>query len=137
MNGEIKGWVSKEFETLCLKSKRLKGRFLITMSDLSEQPEKSIWLATGSRANAKAVYRMLRNEKFDKGIILSAHRDAVGLRSQGGVLLAVQDTMAANYSTHTETAGLGYNCDKTLSEPCPLLADRIDRGFYSALAGYR
>jgi len=85
------------------------------MSDLSDQPEKSIWLAAGSRANAKAVYRMLHNEKCSKESILGAHRHAVGARAQGNqVLLAVQDTMAVNYGTHTRTEGLGYNCEQTL-----------------------
>jgi len=114
VNGEIKEWVRKEFGTLRLQSKRLESRFLMTMSDLSEQPEKSIWLATGSRANAKAVYRMLKNEKFIKESILSAHRDAVGERGQGQVLLAIQDTMSVNYNTHTKTVGLGYNCEQSL-----------------------
>jgi len=114
VNGEIKEWVRKEFKTLCLHSKRLESRFLMTMSDFSDQPEKSIWLAAGSRANAKAVYRMLGNEKFRKESILSAHRDAVQERGKGRVLLAIQDTMAVNYNTHTKTAGMGYNCEQTL-----------------------
>jgi len=125
MNREIKCWVAKEFETLCLKSKRLESRFLMAMSDLSDQPGKSICLATGSRANAKAVYRMLANEKFTKESILSAHRDAVCERSQDQVLLAIQDTMSVNYSTHTQTAGMGYNCEQTLGlnvHSCLLLA---------------
>jgi len=85
------------------------------MSDLSEQPEKSIWLASGSRANAKAVYRMLGNEKCDKESILASHREAVAQRSEEiEVLLAVQDTMAVNYAGHRKTEGLGYNCEQTL-----------------------
>jgi len=117
MNGEIREWVREEFKTLCLKSKRLESRFKKTMSDLSEQPEKSIWLATGSRANAKAVYRMLKNEKFDKESILAAHRESVGGRieeEQIPLLLAIQDTMSVNYGTHTQTEGMGYNCEQTL-----------------------
>ena len=81
---------------------------------MSDHPDQSIWLATGSRANAKAVYRMLGNDKVSKELVLSAHRDASGERGQGQVLLAIQDTMAANYSTHTKTAGLGYNCEQSL-----------------------
>jgi len=115
MNGEMKRWVDKEFETLCFNSKRLESRFRMVMSDLSDQPEKSIWLATGSRTNAKAVYRMLANEKVDTESILSAHRDAVSERScESQTLLAIQDTMAVNYDTHTKTEGLGYNCEQTL-----------------------
>ena len=89
----------------------------MVMSDLSEQPEKSIWLASGSRANAKAVYRMIANEKLTKESILSAHRDAVSERSaEEQVLLAVQDTMSVNYNGHTETKGLGYNCEQSLGK---------------------
>jgi len=87
----------------------------MTMGDLSDQPEKSVWLASGSRTNAKAVYRMLGNEKLEKSSILAAHRDAMEVRSEElQVLLAVQDTMAVSYATHTKTEGLGYNCEQTL-----------------------
>ena len=112
MKGEIKEWVEKEFKTLQFKSLRLERRFKMAMSNLSEQPDKSIWLASGSRSNAKAVYRMLANEKCDKESILSAHRDAIEVRNESKVMLAVQDTMSVNYKTHTKTSGLGYNCEK-------------------------
>jgi hypothetical protein len=108
----IKEWIKEEFKTLDFKSERLEKRFMKTMTDLSEQPDKSIWLASGSRANAKAVYRMLNNEKCTKDSILSSHRDAVEARNESAVLLAVQDTMSVNYGTHTKTEGLGYNCEK-------------------------
>jgi hypothetical protein len=115
VNGEIKGWVSNEFKTLTFKSKRLERRFKMTISDLSDQPDKSIWLASGSRANAKAVYRMLSNEKVDRESILAAHRDATSSRCfENSVLLAVQDTMAVNYNGHTKTKGMGYNCEQSL-----------------------
>ena len=115
INIMINEWVANEFKTLNLYSKRLEERFKITMSFLSDQPDKSIWLASGSRANAKAVYRMLSNEDCDKTNILSAHRDAVGERcTDHQILLAIQDTMSVNYNTHKKTEGLGYNCEQTL-----------------------
>ena len=115
MSGVVKGWVLEEFKSLDLKSVRLENRLNIAMSDLSDQPDASIWLASGSRANAKAVYRMLTNDKFEKESILSAHRDAAAARSsEYPVLLAVQDTMSVNYSTHTKTEGMGYNCEQSL-----------------------
>jgi len=50
---------------------------------------------------------MLKNDKFDKESILGAHRDAAAARSgEYPVLLAVQDTMSVNYSTHTKTEGM-------------------------------
>jgi hypothetical protein len=114
MNGEVNGWIEKEFETIHFRSKRLERRFKVVMSDLSEQPEKSIWLASGSRANAKAVYRMIGNEKFSKEEILAAHRTATKGRNEEKVLLAVQDTMAVNYKEHEKTKGMGYNCEQVL-----------------------
>jgi len=115
LNGVIKQWIEKEFRTLCLKNKRLERRFMKTMSDLSEQPGKSIWLASGSRANAKAVYRMLKNEDFTKESVLTAHREAsIERGAESKILLAVQDTMAVNYAGHGNTEGLGYNCEQTL-----------------------
>jgi len=114
MNGEIKEWVAKEFSGLCFGSVRLERRFKKTMSDISEYPEKSIWLSSGSRSNAKAVYRMLGNERFDKKEILSAHRNAVDIRNEEKILLAVQDTMSVNYSTRENTEGMGYNCEQAL-----------------------
>lgn len=112
MEGRIKEWIAEEFKTLNLKSKRLEKRFMKSMSDLSEQPEKSIWLASGSRTNAKAVYRMIANEKCEKESILRAHREAVNKRNEESELLAIQDTMSVNYGGHGKTVGLGYNCEK-------------------------
>jgi len=115
MNVKLKSWVEKEFETLKLNNQRLERRFKKVMKDLSEHPDKSIWLASGSRTNAKAVYRMLKNEDFTKESILSAHREATAVRSDyAPVLLAIQDTMSVNYAGHSKTEGMGYNSEKTL-----------------------
>ena len=114
MSSVVNEWVKREFESLKFKSKRLVERFLVTMTMLFEHPDKSIWLAAGSRSNAKAIYRMLANDNLARENILSAHHDAVETRFESGVLLAVQDTMSANYGTHEKTEGLGYCCDQTL-----------------------
>ena len=114
MRGKIKEWVSKEFETLKMKSARLERRFKMVMSDLSDQPDKSVWLASGSRANAKAVYRMIANPKCTKESILTAYREAVKIRNEEAILLSIQDTMCVSYEGHTKTEGLGYSSEKTL-----------------------
>ena len=74
-------WIEEEFKTLDFRSKRLEKRFKKTMSDISEEPEKSIWLTSGSRSQAQAVYRMIAKEKCRKEEIISAHREAIGVRS--------------------------------------------------------
>jgi hypothetical protein len=117
LNGEVNSWVEKEFQTIDFGSKRLEKRFLKVMNDLAQEPEKSIWLASGNRVNAKAAYRMIGNEEFTKESILSAHRNATNTRNNqtnNNILLAVQDTMAVNYDSHKKMVGLGYNCDKSL-----------------------
>ena len=114
MRGKIKEWVEKEFETLKMKSARLERRFKMVMSDLSEQPDKSIWLTSGSRTNAKAVYRMIANPKCTKESILSAHREAVKVRNEEKILLAIQDTMCVSYEGHKKTEGMGYSSEETL-----------------------
>jgi hypothetical protein len=110
--------LQKEFSKIDFKSKRLESRFIKTMEKLSRQPDKSIWLSMGSRSESKAVYRMFANEKLDKDEILNAHRDATKQRilalPDNKIILVIQDTMSVNYSGHTETEGMGYNCEKTL-----------------------
>jgi len=124
MQPRVQGWVRNEFATLVTGSKRLFTRFLIVMTMLSEQPDKSAWLAAGSRGQAKAAYRMLANKDLTADAVISAHRDAISARmaetnakrGQNGretVLLAVQDTMSVNYDGHKKTEGLGFTGNNT------------------------
>jgi hypothetical protein len=107
--------IEQEFADIDLESKRLGKRFVKSMGKMAEQPDKSIWLSSGSRSEAKAVYRMLGNEKLDRQEILRCHREAT-IERMGGhdVILAIQDTTSVNYENHTKMEGLGYNCDKAL-----------------------
>ena len=89
--------MEQEFTGIDFGSIRLSERFKKTMGNLMEQPDKSIWLCSGSRSEAKAVYRMLGNEKFDSKEILRCHREATIERmSEYSVILAVQDTTSVN-----------------------------------------
>jgi hypothetical protein len=64
------------------------------MKTLAKQPDASIWEASADRAEARAVYRMLGNEGFDRGEIIRAHREATLRRMSGydGTIFSVQDT---------------------------------------------
>ena len=107
--------LQEEFKNLDFKSKKLEDRFKKSIEILSEQPDKSIWLASGSRSEAKAIYRMLGNEKTDIQEILRSHKESTKARISGmPVILAIQDTMCVNYNGHTKTKGMGYNCEKFL-----------------------
>lgn len=108
--------INKEFATIEFNSKRLKDRFIKTMRKLEKDPQHSILSTMGSRSEAKAVYRMLGNEKFSWQEIHRVHKESTIERMvscQEQIILAVQDTTAVNYHTHTKTKGLGYNCEKT------------------------
>jgi hypothetical protein len=104
-----------EFAGLDFHSVRLVERFVRSMETVARQPDKSIWEASENRAEAKAIYRMLANESFDRQEIHRAHREATIRRmsAYGGTILAVQDTTAVNYNTHLKTEGIGYISDKT------------------------
>jgi hypothetical protein len=53
-----------EFAGLDFNSARIEGRFIRAMETLAGQPDKSIWPGGGNRAEAKAIYRMMGNEKL-------------------------------------------------------------------------
>jgi hypothetical protein len=108
--------MEEEFAGLDFHSIRLEDRFIQTMETLCKQPDKSIWEASKNRAEAKAIYRMLGNDAFDREEIIKAHREATLRRmaDYGGTILAVQDTTGVNYNTHLKTEGIGYISDKTM-----------------------
>ncbi|MDR2632630.1 MAG: IS4 family transposase [Treponema sp.] len=108
--------LEEEFAGLDFHSVRLEQRFVRTMETLVQRPDASIWEASENRAEAKAIYRMLGNEDFDRQEIIRAHREATIRRMvrYGGPILAVQDTTGVNYNTHLKTEGIGYISDKTL-----------------------
>src|SRR5262249_19353241 len=59
-------------------------------------------------AAAKAAYRFWDNERVLPEAILSAHRDSArGRLPASGPVLAIQDTTALDWTTHTATSGLG------------------------------
>jgi hypothetical protein len=108
--------MEEEFAGLDFHSLRLEERFVRTMETLIQQPGASIWEASEDRAEAKAIYRMLGNEDFDREEILRVHREATLRRmaGYGGTILAVRDTTGVTYNTHVKTEGIGYISDKTL-----------------------
>ena len=105
-----------EFAELDFNSKRLERRFIKSMETLSRQPEASIWVCSENRAEAKAIYRMLGNENFDREEILQTHRKQTVRRMVQAkeTILLVQDTTSLNYNTHLKTKGIGYISDTTL-----------------------
>ena len=68
--------MSEEFAGIDFNSSRLEKRFTRTKETLSEQPDKSIWLCSENRTEAKAIYRMLSNDGLNRKEILGVHKEA-------------------------------------------------------------
>jgi hypothetical protein len=75
--------------------------------------ESSISGATKERGQAKAVYRLLGNEKLDLDKMLKQIKSTTISQIEGTVLL-IQDTMDINYNGHKKTEGLGYSSENVL-----------------------
>jgi hypothetical protein len=107
--------MAEEFADVDFNEARLEKRLVRTMETLSRQPGNSIWASSENRAEAKAIYRMLGNEKFDRDEILKAHRERTVKRmADEPVILAVQDTAAVNYDGQRKSEGNGYISEKTM-----------------------
>lgn len=56
-------WAFKEFKTLRINCGRTINRFIRTMITLSDKIRASIAAASNSKAEAKAIYRLINNKK--------------------------------------------------------------------------
>ncbi|MDR0689048.1 MAG: transposase [Spirochaetaceae bacterium] len=81
--------MAEEFAGLDFHSIRLEDRLVRTMETLIQQPDKSIREASENRAEAKAIYRMLGNEQFDREEIIRVHREQKGAADRRKGALAV------------------------------------------------
>ena len=95
--------------------KRINKRVEQVVEDLTNNSQKMLFSATGSRSNAKAAYRLLANDKFTTEKLSESNTKKVVEMLEGeSVVLLVQDTTDANYNTHKKTKGLGYSSEKVL-----------------------
>jgi hypothetical protein len=107
--------MAEEFAEVDFNEERLEKRFRKAMETLARDPQKSIYGSCATRAESKAIYNLLGNDKFDTGEIIKAHRAATIRRMDGRpVILAVQDTTSVNYDTQQNMEGNGYISDKTM-----------------------
>ncbi|MDR1957992.1 MAG: hypothetical protein LBQ54_02940, partial [Planctomycetaceae bacterium] len=115
MSGDKSFNMAEEFADVDFNEARLEERFVRTMETLSRQPGNSIWTSAENRAEAKAIYNLLGNEKFDRDEILKAHRNGTIKRiADEPVILAAQDTTGVNYDGQRNMEGNGYISDKTM-----------------------
>jgi hypothetical protein len=93
-----------------LGDKTLSARVEKTLIQLSSAPEASVSGACKNPHQAKAVYRLLSNDKFTaRGVLgISKSETIERIRKSGvGTVLIPQDTTVLNYTGLKETEGLG------------------------------
>jgi len=101
-------WVIEEFAQAQLPDERLRRRLERIATAFAQKPTASIPQACPNKAEAKATYRFLENERVVAGDLRQAHHRATLERvKKQAVVLAIQDTTALNYSSHPKTQGLG------------------------------
>lgn len=109
-------WVYEEFNNLAIDCGRLIKRFIKTMVTISEKINESIAGASENKAEAKAIYRLIGNEKITKDVVLDSHKNATikKIREiEEKTILSVQDTSELKYTSHKKTTGLGeYGTEK-------------------------
>jgi hypothetical protein len=101
-------WAEVEFGGAQLGDPRRTRRLVRLAEQRVRQPSASFAQACGGAAGAKAAYRFFDNEHVTREAVLESHRQATVARmAQHPVVLLPQDTTQVDYSTHTDTDGLG------------------------------
>ena len=104
----MENWAESELGAASFGDKRLTDRLVKVVSDIAARPEGSVPQASGGWAGTKGAYRFWGNEKVTPEKIREPHREkAVERAKEYGTILAIQDTMAVNYTTHKATKGVG------------------------------
>jgi hypothetical protein len=102
-------WIMEEFGNIDLADKRRNDRFRRMASQFMRSPQASIPQACTTLADTKAAYRLLHAEATSTASVIQPHRRKTAERASGHeVVLSVQDTMDANFSTHEANADLGH-----------------------------
>ena len=107
---DVNHWAYDEFKNLGINCGRTIKRFIRSMITLSRKISESIAGASDSKAEAKAMYRLIENPKVTEEVVLHAHRKATiqKMKESGErIILSVQDTTMLNYTSHKKTKGLG------------------------------
>ena len=101
-------WAEEIGEGIELGDKRLQARVVALLGVFAEKAGSSIPDACESWAATCAAYRFFDNEDVEpEKIIVGAARATLNRCRGEGVVLAVQDTTAVDYTSHDQTEGMG------------------------------
>lgn len=102
-------WIMEEFSKVDLGDQRRNRRMQRMASHFMCSPQASIPQACTTLAGTKAAYRLLHAEETTTASVIKPHRLKTAQRAAGhDVVLAIQDTMDANFSTHKANDDLGH-----------------------------
>jgi hypothetical protein len=100
---------SEELRFADLGDQRLNQRLERLVTALADKPAASVPHALGDWGQTKAAYRFWDNDRVAAAALRDAHRQATVARlPETGVVLALQDTTALNFTGHKAVRGLGY-----------------------------
>jgi hypothetical protein len=101
-------WAEGELAEARLGDPRRLRRAVKLLTAWAEQPEQSIPLASGGKAEAKGAYRFLENEAVSSAALIEAHARATATRAaQQAEVWVAQDTTSLDFSRKPATQGLG------------------------------
>lgn len=101
-------WASEIVGGIELGDERLNQRLVTLVETFAERPAASIPEASETWAATQAAYRFFDNQAAQPEQITLAMAEATAKRCRGlPLVLAVQDTTSLDYTTHTDTEGLG------------------------------
>ena len=109
--------INQYFKSLTLNDKRRERLFVDMMNTLYKTPGESILNASGSRNEAKKIYRLLNHleELSDhvlESIAMTTMTKAVAAAEKSERVLFIQDTTSISYG-HRNIDGMGYDCDSS------------------------
>ena len=104
MEKKINNIISEEFDLLKVGTKHNTDRAKLIMSNMLENPGKSIYSQSSSRSEAKAAYQFLNNANLDIDEIGRVHRTRTIERivETEKAILVIQDTTYVDYTSQAK-----------------------------------
>lgn len=109
MHADASWWATAELSFSDLGDRRLDKRLALILSAFVAKPLASISAAFQKPSAIKAAYRFFQNKLVTQESLLSSHALHTAARCDTEkVVLCIQDTTSANFSSHKATSGLGH-----------------------------
>ncbi len=120
MRGEVStgAWAEVELADSNLGDRRLDRRLRMLLSGFVAKPLATIAEIFRKKYEPKATYRFFENKKVTQKLILESHIGKTAERcNEEKVVLCIQDTTSANYSSHKAAKDLGHIGSSKVRKP--------------------